>query len=135
MGQLQKLKAEIDNDPEEIGYASMADDQAIADSLMAETRSKDVMSVRGSQVGDAVDKDEYDALSDADKAAVRELVQVPSLNPFGFAAIVIKDVFPNNGVTIAALVAMRTTSLSRAKELGAATEFVTAAHVIKARGL
>lgn len=133
MGQIQILKTEIDNDPLTRGYAGMTD-REVAVSLNLKTRSKSVTRMTGVQLGDAVDETEYKALSDVNKAAVRELVQVPQLNPFGFAAIVIKDIFPNQGSTIAALIAMRTTTTSRAKELGA-REFVQAEHVTKARAL
>ncbi len=134
MGQITLLKTEIDNDPLTIGYTGMSD-QAVADSLNAETRSQNISSVSGTQIGDAIDETEYGLLSPENKTAVRELVQAEQHNPFGFTAVVLKDIFSNNsGPTITALLALRTRNISRAKELGA-RETVDVTHVAKARAL
>lgn len=133
MGQIQTIKSEIDDDPLGRGYSTMSNIE-VADSLNVENRSKNLTHITGDQLGDAVDETEYNALSADDQGAVRELWQVQQLNPFGFAAIVIKSIFPSPGTTLAALVSLRIKSISRGDEIGL-KETVQADHITKARAL
>ena len=79
----------------------------------------------------AIDESEYITLTEGKKSAIRELTRVDDLNPFGFAEIVVKDVF-GSGATLTALAALRVKGVSRANELGYPGE-VKVGHVEMAR--
>ena len=60
---------------------------------------------------------EFDALSDVNKSLIVSLTSSNDLDPFGFAANVIKGIFPGS-LTLAALASVRVETISRAVELG-----------------
>jgi hypothetical protein len=110
------LKAELTDDPLGRVYSAM-DDQTAADSLNTENRAVNKTTMTGREVAAEIVDSEYDALTDALKSQVLALVASEDVDPFGFAANVIKDIFPASD-TLTALQAARVETLSRAVELG-----------------
>lgn len=109
------LSDELANDPLARGYSGMTNEEVIV-SLNVKNRPGTSMS--GREVMAEVDNDEYDALSAAKKGQLLALTSGSDLDPFGFAANVIKDIFTPAPLTIAALAAARVSLISRATELG-----------------
>lgn len=116
MGYIQELKNEIDGDPLVRGYSAMTDQQ-VADDLNTQYRSYNKPFMSGTEVADAIVTSEYNALADAQKDRVIALTNREVINPFGFSATVMIDVFGGGSATIAALQAARVESISRAQEL------------------
>ncbi len=116
-GLIKLLKDELTIDPLNENYASMSNLEVVA-SINALTRTEVVPIITGSQLGEAVDKDEYNNLtSDTKKLMLLELKNVPTLKTEGFVVTVIKDIFPSNGPTVAALVALKNKPISRGSEI------------------
>ena len=124
------LEDELLNDPLIIGY-SVLTDQQVADSMNAETRSRNRASMTGREVANEVVNSEYDALTDAQKAQFLALIASEDLDPFGLGANVVKDIFGTGSTTVADLATARVESISRAVELGIPT--VKPGHVEDAR--
>ena len=80
--QLEILKNEIDTDPLTRSYSGMTDTQ-MADDLNTAYRERNLNRLDASTVFNAVDKAEYNALSDADKAMVWNILHIGQINPFG----------------------------------------------------
>lgn len=134
MADIAALKAEIDADPLTRGYAGM-DDAAVAASLMAKDRAKPRTSMSGRKVRSYITNADYDGITDPEKKTqLLTLLSSDDLNPFGFAANVIKDILPNTG-SLAALAVARdgVDGQSRAEELSLGT--ISEGAVIHARSL
>jgi len=116
MAFIQDLKNEIDSDPLSRGYSAMTDQQ-ITDDLNTKYRSFNVPFLTGNEVADAINATEYNALADAQKDRVIALTNREAINPFGFSATVMIDIFGAGSDTIAALQAARVEPISRAQEL------------------
>ena len=116
------LKDEITNDPLARGYAGMTDEQ-VATSLNTADRSRNLTSISGSVIKAKIVDAEYDALTAGKKSELLSLLARDDLDPWGFDANVIKNVFGNASATLAALAGERTESISRAEELGLGTVF------------
>lgn len=114
------------------GYATMSD-QAAADDLNTVYRTRDRTSMTGRQVKAEVVDAEYDALSAEKKAQLLSLTSADDLDPFGFAANIIKDVFGSGSATRAALAVARVENITRATELGISPNPVLAGQVETAR--
>ena len=110
------LEDEIANDPLGRGYAAMTDQQLL-DSLNAKNRSRNRTSMTGREVATEVVNSEYDALPDAKKQQLLELHRSEDLDPFGFAANIIKNVFGVGSTTVTNLVAARVENISRGVEI------------------
>ncbi len=110
------LSDEITDDPLARGYAGMTD-QELVDSLNALDRQRNRTSMTGREVRAEVDDTEYDALLDAEKGQFLALTATDDIDPFGFAANVVKDIFPGS-TTLANLQAARVETISRAVEIG-----------------
>jgi len=117
MTDLTALADEIANDPLGRGYAAMNRDAIVA-SLNAVDRAVNRDSMTGTEIGAAIDPAEYNALTDAGKDRVIGLVSRDSVDPFGFAATVMIDVFGGGSATVTALASARTKTISRAQEIG-----------------
>jgi hypothetical protein len=113
----QVLKTEIETDPLGRGYSGMSDDQIAADlNIEYRTRPRDVMS--GSEILNQTDKAEYDVLQDAAKETYWKILHMGDLDPFGFEAQIMIDIFGGGSETISNLQAARMISISRGFELG-----------------
>jgi hypothetical protein len=129
---LAALKAELlAGHPNEVPYDANA---AIAAGQLNEpNRSQNKTSMTGSEILNAMDKDAFLALSDADKQKVWDVLHLGTVNPFGIEAEVFKVVFGVPSDTITSLIAARVKPVSRAVEIGLGTP--TAGDVQRARAL
>ncbi|TDI82536.1 MAG: hypothetical protein E2O80_02010 [Betaproteobacteria bacterium] len=110
------LKDEINNDPIGRGYSGMDDTEILA-SLKVEDRAFDVPFVTGFAVQNEVVDSEYDALTATKKLQLLSLISSDRLDPFGFGANIIKDIFTQGAQTLANLQAMRSILITREEEL------------------
>ena len=132
---LEVIRAELDGDPLTRGYSGM-DDQPAADDLNTEYRTEQADRINPATVFNNVDKAEYLALSNAEKAEVWNLVQVGGdlwVRPGDLARERLIDIFGGGSATIAALAASVTTSISRGEELEVGV--VSVGDVTRARAL
>ena len=128
---IDALRTEIDTDPLTRGYAGMSDEQ-VADSLNnVINRKQNKTAMTASEVFNAIDKTEFDALSNANEAKIWNVLSMGTLNPFGLEAAIFTDVFSDGSTTITALKAARKTDVSRGVELGLG--FVRPGNVLEAR--
>jgi hypothetical protein len=111
------LNAELTSDPLARGYSGMNDAEVLAD-LKTEYRERNVERMTASEVLNAVDKVEYDALTDTEKDTFWRLMHMGDLNPWGVEADIMVDIFTGGSTTISTLNAARVVSISRAEELG-----------------
>lgn len=111
------LKTEIRTDPLGLGYAQMGDKQILA-SLTNASRERNRVGMTGSELAAVVDSSAYDSLTDAKKLQFLSLVASENIDPFGFAANVVKDIFGAGSATVQALAAARVETISRSDELG-----------------
>ena len=90
-------------------------------------------SMTGREVAAEIDDAEYDALSDVKKTQILALTAHADIDPFGFAANVIKDVFGAGSGTVSALAVARVETVSQAvaKSLG----YVKPGHIEQARAI
>ncbi len=97
-----------------------ADDAAAAEQFHVENivRNRDSMTRR--EVMAEIVNSEYDALTDIKKAQMLALLAADEIDPYGFAANVVKDVFGPDSTTVANLATARTETVSQAvnKSLG-----------------
>lgn len=108
-----------------------ADNATAAEQLNAVNRTHNRTSMTGREVAAEIVDAEYDELSDAKKSHILSLSSGDDIDPFGFAANVVKDVFGADSDTVAALAAVRVETVSRAVELRLGT--VYPGHVENAR--
>ena len=116
MGRLQDIRSELDIDPLSRGYAEMGDAEAAADGRLL-YRTRDLLSLTGSQVLNSIDKPEWDVLSDTNRQKVWSILHLGAINPFGFEADLFVDIFTGGSATIINLKALRKESVSRWVEL------------------
>jgi len=95
-----------------------ADNAIAAGELNAKNRSKNRTSMSGSEILNAIDKTEFNALTAANKQLVWDLLHLGTLNPFGIEAGLFVDAFGGGSTTITSLAALRKESISRGEELG-----------------
>lgn len=115
----QALSNEVSIDPLARGYAGMTDTQ-VADSLNSVDRSRNRTSMTGSEVFNATDSAEYNALTAEDKASWLSFCGIDSHDPFGTSAAFVSNIF-GAGNTVNALIAARVETVSRATELSLST--------------
>ena len=114
------LKVELTDDPLGRAYSGMSD-TAAATSLNEVNRFRNRTTMTGSEILNAVDVGEWTGLSNAEKQTVWDIVHLGEVNPFGVEATLVLSVFSApDSPTIAALIAVRKESVSRATELGLA---------------
>lgn len=131
--QFVTLKAEIDSDPDGRGYAGMTDVEIAVD-LNLPRIDRDRSGVQATEVYNAIDQGEWAALTDADRQEIWDILHMGgTLNPFGREAIRFQAIFPQPGITLSALNAMRVEQISRAADLGLGV--VRAGHVAIAKAI
>ncbi len=124
------LKTElIAGHPDTGAYDS--DDALAAAELNAVNRTRNRTSMSGREVAAEILNADYDSLTADKKSQVLALVASEDIDPFGFAANVVKDVFGSGSDTVTALAAARVEDVSRAVEIGLGT--IKAGHVEEAR--
>lgn len=128
----EALKAELDGSHPVTGAYS-ADAKEAAAQLNAVNVSRNRTSMSGREVADNIFDTDYDALTEDKKTKVLALIASDSLNPFGFAANVVKNIFGADSDTLTALALTRVETISRAVELGFGK--VSPGQVIEARRL
>lgn len=114
---IEILKTEIITDPLVRGYASMTDLQ-VAEDINTVYRTTNKLVMAGTEVLNAIDKAEYNALTDANKQLVWNVIHVGDINPFGVEADLFVDIFGGGSTTITTLQALRLNNVSRGVELG-----------------
>jgi hypothetical protein len=119
MGQLAILRDELLTDSLGRGYAGMTDLQA-ADDLNLLNRSRNKVTMEAHEVFNSIDQTEFNALTEADKLRIFDVLHMGAVNPFGLEAAIFVDVFGGGSTTITALQAARVENISRATELGLA---------------
>jgi hypothetical protein len=91
-----------------------ADHALAAAQLHAENIVRNRTSMTGREVAAEIVDAEYDALTDAKKAQIIALTAHGDIDPFGFAANVVKNVFGVDSETVAALAVARVEMVSQA---------------------
>ncbi len=110
------LKTEITGDPLARGYAGMTDEEVAIDiNIVYRTSNKATMS--GTEVMNAINKAEFNALPATDKQMVWDILHLGSINPFGLEADLFSDIF-GISTTITTLQTLRKNDISRGVELG-----------------
>lgn len=112
------LDIEVTADPLGRGYAGMTDQQLL-DSLNALDRTRNVTDLSAEIVYDAIDHTEWNALTDAQRTRIMELLHMPDgVNLWGRALDEFKSIFGTGSATAASLNALRTVPISRSEECG-----------------
>jgi hypothetical protein len=124
------LIQELEADPLARGYASMTNEQ-IAESLNAETRTRNRERMDPTEIINAIVLSEWTAVPAAKQQTIWNLLHMGALNPFGIDATLFVDAFGANSATIRALAERRVTAISRAEELG--LPVVAVGHIPEAR--
>ncbi len=114
---LNILKTELITDPLTRGYSGMSDKDAATDlNTVYRTTNKTIMT--STEVFNAIDKVEFDALSATNKQLVWDILHIGNINPFGLEAVIFIDIFGAGSTTITTLQALRVNNVSRGVELG-----------------
>ena len=92
------------------------DDALAADEFNVANIVRNKTSMTGREVASKIVESEYNALTADKKNQTISLVSSDTLDPFGFAVFVIKDIFTAGSDTVAALAASRTETISYAKD-------------------
>ena len=117
---ITELAAELTNDPLTRGYSEMSDVEAAA-SLNTANRNYNKTGLTGTEVLNAIDITEWNALTDTAQQKIWDVIHIGEINPFGIEATIFIAVFGNGSNTITALAAARKGLESRASELGMPT--------------
>ena len=117
MGQLDDLKAELLAGHPVTGLYS-ADDALAAAQINVVNRTLPRATMTASEVFNAIDKTEFNALSVTNKQLVWDILHLGDVNPFGLEAAIFIDIFGGGSTTITTLAGLRVTNVSRADELG-----------------
>ena len=111
------LSDELTNDPLNRGYSSMSDYEVLVDlKSVYRTRIRDRMS--SSEIFQAIDLSEFNALSDSQQRNVMAMLAFGELNPQGREADLFVNYFGGGSTTITTLQSARIENCSRAVELG-----------------
>jgi len=114
---IESLQTELQTDPLEIGYAGMTDEE-IRTSLYTVNRDVNRSSMTGSEVMNAIDPGEFNALVADDQQRLWDILHLGTINPFGVEATMMTTLFGGPSVTITTLAVIRKSTVSRASELG-----------------
>jgi hypothetical protein len=117
MKQMRILEDEIAGDPLGRGYSGMTDAQLL-DSLNTANRNRDRTEMTGREVKAQVNVTEYNALTDAKKQQMIELLKQEDLNLFGLDKNILADIFGGGSTTGINLATARVESISRGVEIG-----------------
>jgi hypothetical protein len=129
---IEVLQAELLAGHPETG-AYDADNQIAADQINAVNVERNKTSMTGREMAENIDDAEYDILADVKKSQIISLTGASDIDPFGFVANVLKDVFTVGSTTITNLQAARVETVSQATVLGLG--FVYPGHIEAARAL
>ena len=124
------LKQELLDDHPDTGPYN-ADNALATIELNVENRSSNKKTMTASEVYNAVDVPEYEALGADDKLEIWNIIHIGEINPFGLEATRFTSIFGGGSVTIVALAAGRKISVSRAVELELG--LIKEGHVFEAR--
>lgn len=125
------LKSELISDPLVRGYSSMTDAQAAGD-LNSKYRTVPVRVLASHEIFEAIVPSEYDALANTAKDKLKAMLAMGTIDPYGAnTSSTFSALFAAGTQTRANLLALRTTAISRAEELGLGV--VAPGHVYKAR--
>jgi len=97
-------------------YAGLTDAEA-ADLLNLPNIQRNKTSMSGVELLEAQWSTEFAALTDAKKAQWLALCGLSSVDPFGVAVEIVKDIWGNSSITVSNLAAARVEIISRATEL------------------
>lgn len=111
------LKAELLAGHPDTG-AYNANDALAAAELNVVNRNRNRTSMSGREVAAEIVDADYDGLTEEKKSQVLALTSGSDIDPFGFAANVVKDIFGDGSATVTALAAARVETVSRATEIG-----------------
>jgi hypothetical protein len=119
----QAIKNELDTDPLTVGYSGMTDAQVVValnstGSPYGRTVVKATLS--GSEVFEATDSTEFDALTDAQRSEWLSLCAIDNLDPANGtpSAATASRIFGGGSTTLGSLQALRQEVVSRGTELG-----------------
>ena len=113
---LQILADEITTDSLGRNYAAMSN-REVADDLNTVYRTRNRKSMTASEVLNAIDSGEYDALSNVNEDRFWKLLSIGDLDPFGVEATLMQNIF-GASTTITTLQALRLENVSRGVERG-----------------
>lgn len=108
---------ELKNEIAQPAYDGLTDQQ-IADKVNTDTITENKSLMSSSDVLNAIDKTQWDGLSDIDQRKIWDVLHMGDVNPFGIEAQIFIDVFGAGSATILALQAARKITLTVAKSLG-----------------
>ena len=114
--QISDLQDELVNDPLTRGYSGMTD-QLVADSLLDKTRERNRESMTRQEIYEKIAPSALAGLSNLELAQIN-LALSDTVDPFGNAVQVFKNVFGGQSATVTALAAARKESISRLTEIG-----------------
>ena len=126
----EALKAELTNDPEGRGYSGMSDAQAAA-SFATLDRERNVTTVSGQEIFEAVVAADYTALSADDRQLFLAIVGMGTILVNGTNTKTALTTMFAATPTLANLAALQTETVSRATELGLG--LVKVGHIQEAR--
>ncbi len=127
------LQSELAVDPQALGYTGSDTGDAALLNAVNRPRNRAVMS--GKEIKDAIDTDDWDSRTDAQKQIILALVNRDDLDPFGIDQHIFQEAMTGaTGTTIATLAATRVETISRIRELDIGFgDVVSEGHVAKAR--
>jgi hypothetical protein len=118
MADIDKLAAELANDPLGRGYSTMTDQQA-ADDLNTAYRTRNVGSFSGDFMFQQTEPSEFTALTDHQQQLWMAFTSKASVDPWAQANVdFVTNLFGGGSNTVTALSDARTESITRAEELG-----------------
>ncbi len=127
---IDTLRTELTTDPLTRGYSAMSDEAAANDlNTVYRTANKTIMTA--SEVFNAINKAEFNALSVTNKQLIWDILHLGELNPFGLEADIFVDVFTSGSTTITNLQTLRKNNVSRGVELGLG--IVRTGNIVEAR--
>ncbi len=110
------LQAELTGDPQTLGYTG--DDAGDAALLNVVNRPRNLTSMSGKQIKDAIVDADWTSRTDAQKQIILALVARDDLDPFGIDAHIFTEAMAGaTGSTVADLAALRVETVSRIREL------------------
>lgn len=127
---INALKAELAGEHPDTGPYD-ADDAIAAEQLNKVNRTRNRTSMSGRELAASIINADYDELSDIKKSHILSLSSGDNIDPYGFAANVIKNIFGPGSQTVVALADARVEDISRATEIGLGV--VAPGHVENAR--
>ncbi len=122
---------EINSDPLGRGYSGMTN-ASITGNLNIKNRTRNKVTMTGTEVINAVKASEFNALTSASQQRIWDTLHLGTLNPFGIEATIFTGVFGAGSSTVATLQSLRIETISRGEELGLG--LISAGLVIKAKG-